>query len=297
MPMAELPDDYRDLNHPENFVLRSPAQQKAAAVYFLKSGAVAALAKRLALALETKPDFTLDLQDADLEGCSLWGAPLGDADLRRANLTDADLRQATLTNAVLVEADLTRADLREADLRGADLTGADLRGAKLRGADFTGAVLTDVKRGAADPDIDRAPVRPTRPLTHASEPRARMESLGLSVSDGRSGKDGFNDKPEADGKKLTPLQQRKKAEIAILAKQAKEQVKRKEEMEKANARRKAERKRMETKKREQEKQQAKKKLEKKRLDTKRDEERRQQEKRDQERRRQEELARERNRKR
>lgn len=95
-----------------------------------------------------------DLQGADLQGCNLSGAYLGDrlgrrvdisgADLYKANLTRASLRGvigkkavfkgATLTNTVLDGADLTSADFRDADLAHAHFGDAVLDGARFEGA-------------------------------------------------------------------------------------------------------------------------------------------------------------------
>jgi Pentapeptide repeats (8 copies) len=95
-----------------------------------------------------------DLQGADLQGCNLSGAYLGDrlgkrldlsgADLYQANLSRASLRGAiaretvfygaTLANTVLEGADLTSADFRNADLAQARFGDAILDGARFEGA-------------------------------------------------------------------------------------------------------------------------------------------------------------------
>jgi hypothetical protein len=95
-----------------------------------------------------------DLQGADLQGCNLSGAYLGDrlgkpidisgADLYQANLSRASLRGAiaretvfygaTLANTVFEGADLTSADFRDADLAQARFGGAILDGARFDGA-------------------------------------------------------------------------------------------------------------------------------------------------------------------
>ncbi|MGB4056765.1 MAG: pentapeptide repeat-containing protein [Alphaproteobacteria bacterium] len=106
----DLPKDYRDLNAPENFVQRSPEEQKLAAVYFLKAGAIGALNKRVALAREANPSFILDLSGADLTDTDLAGA-----DLRNANLSEADLRGASLAGARLAGATMTGALTGEED--------------------------------------------------------------------------------------------------------------------------------------------------------------------------------------
>jgi Pentapeptide repeats (8 copies) len=95
-----------------------------------------------------------DLQGADLQGCNLSGAYLGDrlgrrvdisgADLYQANLAGASLRGAigkktvfkgaTLAKTVLEGADLTSADFRDADLTHAQFGDAILEGARFDGA-------------------------------------------------------------------------------------------------------------------------------------------------------------------
>ncbi len=95
-----------------------------------------------------------DLEGADLQGCNLSGAYLGDrlgqrvdlsgADLYQANLSNASLRGAiakgtvfygaTLANTVLEGADLTSADFRDADLTQARFGDAILDGARFDGA-------------------------------------------------------------------------------------------------------------------------------------------------------------------
>ncbi|MGB4107309.1 MAG: pentapeptide repeat-containing protein [Alphaproteobacteria bacterium] len=102
--MSELPEDYRDLNLPENFIRRDPEEQKLAAVYFLKVGAISALNKRVALARDAYPSFVLDLSGTNLAGLDLSGA-----DLRNANLTNADLRGARISEARLTGANMTGA--------------------------------------------------------------------------------------------------------------------------------------------------------------------------------------------
>jgi uncharacterized protein YjbI with pentapeptide repeats len=95
-----------------------------------------------------------DLHGADLQGCNLSGAYLGDrlgrpvdissADLYKANLSGASLRGAvaretvfygaTLANTVLEGADLTAADFRDADLTQARFRDAIIDGARFEGA-------------------------------------------------------------------------------------------------------------------------------------------------------------------
>jgi len=92
--------------------------------------------------------YAPSLAQADLQGCNLTGAYLGqkrgdkkivnltNADLFEANLTGASLKGVKAPGAVFVEATLERTVL-----SGADLTGADFRGAKLNGAKFDGAQI------------------------------------------------------------------------------------------------------------------------------------------------------------
>jgi hypothetical protein len=98
--------------------------------------------------------YAPNLQRADLQGCNLAGAYLGDrlgnpldisgADLYGADLTRASLRGAiakgtvfygaTLTKTVFEDADLSSADFRDADLEQARFAGAILGGARFEGA-------------------------------------------------------------------------------------------------------------------------------------------------------------------
>jgi hypothetical protein len=95
-----------------------------------------------------------DLHGADLQGCNLSGAYLGDrlgrgvdisgADLYKANLSRASLRGAiaketVFNGATLVNTVLEGADLTSADFRGADLAQARFGDATIEGADFEGA--------------------------------------------------------------------------------------------------------------------------------------------------------------
>jgi hypothetical protein len=95
-----------------------------------------------------------NLHGADLQGCNLSGAYLGDrlgrrvdisgADLYKANLSSTSLRGAiaretvfygaTLANTVLEGADLSSADFREADLAEARFGDAIIEGARFEGA-------------------------------------------------------------------------------------------------------------------------------------------------------------------
>jgi len=98
--------------------------------------------------------YAPNLHGADLQGCNLSGAYLGDrlgrqvdisgADLYKADLSNASLRGAiaketvfygaTLANTVLEGADLTSADFRDADLTHARFGDAILDGARFDGA-------------------------------------------------------------------------------------------------------------------------------------------------------------------
>ena len=94
------------------------------------------------------------LRGADLQGCNLSGAYLGDrlgrkvdlseADLYKADLSQASLRGVKATGCVFYGATLSRtvfegADLTEADFRDADLANASFGGAILNGARFDNA--------------------------------------------------------------------------------------------------------------------------------------------------------------
>lgn len=90
--------------------------------------------------------YAPSLSQADLQGCNLVGAYLGQkkGDRSIANLTNADLFEANLTEASLkgvnaAGAVFFAATLERTVLSGADLTGADFRAAKLAGAKFDGA--------------------------------------------------------------------------------------------------------------------------------------------------------------
>jgi hypothetical protein len=103
-----------------------------------------------------------DLHGADLQGCNLSGAYLGDrqgrrvdisgADLYKANLSHASLRGAiaketVFNGAILANTVLEGADLTSADFRNADLTQARFADASIDGASFEGArnVPDDIK--------------------------------------------------------------------------------------------------------------------------------------------------------
>jgi Pentapeptide repeats (8 copies) len=119
-----------------------------------------AIQKALADGLRYAPS----LAQADLQGCNLTGAYLGqkkgdkkvvdltNADLFTANLTSASLKGVKAPGAAFVEATLERTVL-----SGADLTGADFRGAKLNGARFDGAKIEGAQfSGALDIPADIA---------------------------------------------------------------------------------------------------------------------------------------------
>src|SRR5262245_3676870 len=89
-----------------------------------------------------KPDISISLQGAKLDGMILTGINFSGVSLRGAslhatNLMNADLRRADLTDADLTEADLISANLEGAILRGATLREADLLGANLGGAQYS----------------------------------------------------------------------------------------------------------------------------------------------------------------
>ena len=87
------------------------------------------------------PDAQLDLTRARLVGASLQGARLDGAQLYEADLTGADLTGAVLTGATLDRATATRADLTAANLRGVHAVAAQLRGADLTEANLQDASL------------------------------------------------------------------------------------------------------------------------------------------------------------
>ena len=70
-----------------------------------------------------KSDGTLE--NKDLSGADLRGAPLSGAKLAHANLSGADLRGANLSGADLYDVSLRGAKLANADLRGADASYSD----------------------------------------------------------------------------------------------------------------------------------------------------------------------------
>ena len=76
-----------------------------------------------------------------IEGDSLKGADLQEANLQGADLRYANLQGVDLQYANLQEANLQGADLQYANLKGADLQGANLQGANLHGASFPTDVI------------------------------------------------------------------------------------------------------------------------------------------------------------
>jgi len=83
------------------------------------------------------------LVNADLRGADLEKANISVADLKGVYLKGAGLKEASFVDTILSGADFRHADLRGADLREAYLVGADLRGANLRGADLREADLRE----------------------------------------------------------------------------------------------------------------------------------------------------------
>jgi uncharacterized protein YjbI with pentapeptide repeats len=90
-----------------------------------------------------------DLREANLSNGKLWEANLEKSSLHNAKLIGADLTKARLNESILINADLSNAILREASISRADLQGANLRNANListklnfsnlRKADFSNA--------------------------------------------------------------------------------------------------------------------------------------------------------------
>lgn len=147
--MNDSNDDYRDLTTPENFINRTPDEQKKACLYFLRAGAIQSFHTRIDYMRAAKPDYAVDLNGADLPKSSLWQVSLSGSKLRFAvfdwsNLEEANFSGADLTGASLLGVSLYRADLRNANLSGADLRGADLTDAKLDGAVMDGVLQGDI---------------------------------------------------------------------------------------------------------------------------------------------------------
>ena len=106
------------------------------------------------------------LMDSDLQHANLAAASLERAVLRKTNLRDSDLRHANMNRA-----DLFRANLAGADLRDASLDACFLKCANLRGADLsTARGLTDAQiAGAFGNDETRLPDGLARPAGWVSE--------------------------------------------------------------------------------------------------------------------------------
>lgn len=206
--MGDCYDDYRDLADPKNFINRTAEQQKQAVLYFLRAGAIESVHRRVAYMREVRPDFTLDLRNADLSRSCLWQVDLAGADLRNvildwSNLDEANLAGADLSGASLMGVVLSRADLRGANLSRADLRGVDFDQALLDGAIFDDARMGDIppekqceKKIYREPDHLALPIRKkqddgTRPAvsggdlsSHAAMERRRYDT----PADGESGK-------------------------------------------------------------------------------------------------------------
>ena len=123
--------------------------------------------------LYVRPDESLALGDAKLDGVHLRGANLTDADLTRARC-----RPVSLTNSKgeptgrAWAANLSCANLENATLRGADLTQANLMDANLRSADLCDTALTDAKLMGAAMDGGGPPVATLLAAADCAEPSA-----------------------------------------------------------------------------------------------------------------------------
>jgi Pentapeptide repeats (8 copies) len=140
--------------HSEQGAARLSYAKEAVAVIagLLRESKTGPVQKVLADGLRYAPS----LAQADLQGCNLTGAYLGqkkgdrtivnltNADLFKANLTGASLKGVNAAGAAFVEATLERAVL-----SGADLTNADFRAAKLDGAKFDGARIAGAQFSGA----------------------------------------------------------------------------------------------------------------------------------------------------
>lgn len=131
--------------HTEQGIGRTPYQKEALRVIAALLRATkqeSEFQKLLADGLGHAPD----LHGADLQGCNLSGAYLGDrlgrrVDITRADLYEADLSNASLRGAIAKETVFYGATLTNTVLEGADLTSADFRNADLSQARFGGAIL------------------------------------------------------------------------------------------------------------------------------------------------------------
>jgi uncharacterized protein YjbI with pentapeptide repeats len=154
----------------------------------------------------------LDLRDADLSGCWLWGADFRGADLTRADLTNAMVPEADFTGATLDGTILAGAQtgggpfvrgIRSSGIvgvpaslpngfaftkgflvgPGAELAGVDLSGATITNADLTSTDLTGANlNGVVSSGITFTPV--TCPTMSCYDSRPRF-SAGTRVSGGR----------------------------------------------------------------------------------------------------------------
>lgn len=130
--------------------------------------------------------YAPSLLHADLQGCNLQNAYLGERpdrrpDLSHADFFEADLSDASLKDSVAREAVFFRATMERTVFRGADLRGANFRDAvllgarfedsKLDGADFAGARLAKARfAGATLTDASFADV--------VNPPRDLLDALG-----------------------------------------------------------------------------------------------------------------------
>jgi uncharacterized protein YjbI with pentapeptide repeats len=133
--------------------------------------------------------YSPSLRQADLQGCNLQNAYLGERPDRRPDLSEADLFEADLSGASLANAKACKAVffratmrgtvLRKADLREANFSQADLRDARFDGADLAGAVFDGAKN--LPPDIEG--------LTHGEAHALQQTTAGTQV-DGTTQRDG-----------------------------------------------------------------------------------------------------------
>ncbi len=152
MTMNDGYDDYRDLTTPQNFINRTPDEQKKACLYFLRAGAIQSFHTRIDYMRAAKPGFVIDLNGADLPKSSLWQVNLSEAKLRFSIFDWSNLEEANFSNSDLTGASLLGVSLYRADLRGANLSGVDLRGADLTDAKLDGAMMDGVLQGEIPAD-------------------------------------------------------------------------------------------------------------------------------------------------
>ncbi len=107
--------------------------------------------------------YAPSLENADLQGCVLQQAYLGERPDRNPNMSgadffEADLSHASLKDATALKAVFYRATLHRTIFNGTKLSGADFRRADLDGAEFEGATLDGARfEGAQNvPDQVRA---------------------------------------------------------------------------------------------------------------------------------------------